>query len=56
MLVAGLGWSFGAFLSRHAPIIRHYEHGFFAVVVFLALLAHGARRWRERTRSNTLQP
>jgi membrane protein DedA with SNARE-associated domain len=56
MLVAGLGWSFGAFLARHAPAVHRYEHGLFVAVVILALLAHGVRRWRERTRSDTLRP
>ncbi len=56
MLVAGLGWSFGAFLALHAAAIHRYEHGLLAVVVILALLAHGARRWRERPRSDTLRP
>ena len=56
VLVATLGWVFGALLTHHAPLVHRYEHVLFVAVVGVALLVHGLLRWRERVRSRTLPP
>lgn len=48
-LVAGLGWGFGALITRHLGDIARFEHWLFAGVIGLALAAHGLLRLRRKS-------
>jgi membrane protein DedA with SNARE-associated domain len=47
-LIAGIGWSFGALLARHAAGLHHYEHWLMAGVIAAAALIHLFTRRQKR--------
>lgn len=49
-LVAGLGWSFGALITRHAAELHRYEHWLAGGVIASALAVHCFHRRRVANR------